>query len=128
MKSREDVEKLEKLIGQLNGLHAELSRLAGNSPNDELDLFKLKIVNTVLKTASEVLGRGYLPFDDFSQFTADDLPTNTDVTVILTQYINQAERFRSDNVICYADTWVYQVNGSPSDILARPPSKVGSRE
>ncbi len=43
MKTKEDVDKLEKVIGQLNGLHAEVSQLAKKSPNDGVNAFKLKL-------------------------------------------------------------------------------------
>jgi hypothetical protein len=127
MKSPEDVEKLEKVIGQLNGLHSELSLLAKKAPNDGLNLFKLKLVNKVLMSANELLVAGYVPFDDFSQFSEDDLPTNSDVTVVLTQYMEQVERFRSDHMVWYGSKWVYRINGSPGDIEGRSPTKIGNR-
>ena len=53
MNTKEDVENLEKLIGQLNGLHSEISQLAKKSPNDGLNIFKLKLVNKVLSSGNE---------------------------------------------------------------------------
>ena len=44
MKTLKEVEVLEKLIGQLKGLHAEISQLARKSPNDGLNPFKLKLI------------------------------------------------------------------------------------
>jgi hypothetical protein len=38
MKTKDDVENLEKLIGQLSGLHAEIFQLAKKSPNDGLNV------------------------------------------------------------------------------------------
>ena len=127
MKTTEDVEKLHKLIGQLGGLHSELSLLAKKSPNDGLNLFKMKLVNKVVQGANELLSGGYLPFDDFRQFSEDALPTNSDVTLILTQYMEQVERFRSDHVRFHVNQWCYVINGVPSDVEARPPTKVGAR-
>jgi hypothetical protein len=124
IRSTEEVERLEKLIGQLNGLHTELSLLAKKSPNDALNLFKMKLVNNVLERANALLVGRYAPFDDFSQFSEDSVPTNSDVTLVLAQYIEQVERFRSDNVV-YASGWVYTVNGAASEIKARPPTRVG---
>jgi hypothetical protein len=128
MKSKVDVDKLEKLIGQLNGLHTEVSLLAKKSPNDGLNLFKMNLVNKVLKHANDLLVGNYLPFDDFSQFSQDALPTNSDVALILAQYLEQVERFRSDHVIYDERTfkWVYRLGGSPSDIQSKPPTKIGA--
>ena|ERR1017187_3615580 len=124
MKTEEDVQKLEKLIGQMNGLHSELSQLAKKSPNDGLNLFKIKFVNKVLQDANDFLTGRYSPFEDFDQFTEDALPTNSDVTLILTQYMEQIERFRSDNVVYKLNKYVYVLGGSPSDVEARMPTKV----
>ncbi|MCU9850554.1 hypothetical protein OEZ60_21500 [Defluviimonas sp. WL0024] len=126
MKAREDVEKLEKLTGQLNSLHAEVAALAKKSPNDGVNAFKLKLINKVLELGNQILGEKYRPFPDFEAFESDDLPSTSDVTMVLGQYIEEAERFRSDNVV-YEGGWHYQVNGSASNVRAAPPSKIGRK-
>lgn len=126
MNSREDVEKLEKVIGQLQGAHTEISGLAKKSPNDSLNPFKLKLINKIIEAANSVLGDGYKPFDDFDQFDPDDVPTTSDVTMILSQYMEEAERYRSDNV-AYEGTWKYVVDGETTDIRSGPPSKIGRK-
>lgn len=126
MKTNDDVDKLEKLIGQLNGLQAELSSLAKKSPNDGLNLFKMKLVNKVLQNANNLLVGGYVPFEDFTEFTEEQLPTNSDVTLILAQYLEQVERYRSANVVMHNHSWVYVVAGNPSDMNSRPPTKIGA--
>jgi hypothetical protein len=127
MKKKEDVEALEKLIGQIHGLHAEISQLAKKSPNDGLNKFKLKLVNKVIASGNDLLRGRYRPFDDFDQFDEDDLPTNSDVTMILSQYIEQTERFRSDNVAWDDESykWFYVVDGELSSIEGAKPTKVG---
>lgn len=125
MKTSEDIEKLEKLIGQLQGLHSEISQLAKKSPNDGLNVFKLKLVNKVLENGNAILTGRYMPFDDFHQFDEDQLPTNSDVTMILAQYMEQAERFRSDHVAYSQHKWRYVLDGAPSAIEGRQPTKVG---
>ncbi|WP_421693236.1 hypothetical protein [Aestuariivirga sp.] len=126
MKSKEDVEKLEKVIGQLQGAHAEIGLLAKKSPSDSLNSFKLKLINKVLVAANSVLGKKYRPFDDFEQFDSDDAPTTSDVTLILAQYMEEVERYRSDNVI-HDYGWFYVVGGETTEIPAGPPSKVGRK-
>jgi hypothetical protein len=125
MKTEGDVRALEKLITQLAGMHAEITQLVKKSPNDGLNRFKLSLVNKVLEDANSILVGEYVPFDDFEGFNVDDLPTNSDAAMVLSQYIDQAERYRSNNV-AYSDySWWYLVNGAKSDILAKPPTKVG---
>lgn len=128
MKTKEEVEKLEKLIGQLQGLHSEISQLAKKSPNDGLNLFKLRLVNKVLASGNDILAGRYRPFDDFSQFEQEGLPTNSDVTMILAQYMEQAERFRSDNVQYHDHRWCYIVGGAPSDMQAMAPTRAGAQK
>src|SRR5690606_37921877 len=105
MKSTSDVEPLERLIVQLKGLHDEISQLAKKSPNDGLNKFKLKLVKSVIASANTILPAGYTPFGDFSQFLEEDVPSNSDVTLVITQYIEQVERFRSDNVTYHDYEW-----------------------
>lgn len=131
MDSKEDVERLEKLIGQLQGLYSEIGALAKKSPSDAVNLFKLKLINRVLATGNEVLGDKYKPFDEFDQFDSDDTPSTSDVTMVVAQYLEEVERFRSDNVI-HNETignygWRYVVGGKASNIPSGPPTKSGRK-
>jgi hypothetical protein len=125
MKTADEVKALEKLITQLTGMHAEITQLVKKSPNDGLNKFKLSLVNKVLADASSILVGKYVPFDGFSEFDVDDLPTNSDVALVLSQYIDQAERYRSANVTLADYSWWYWVNGARSNIPAKPPTQVG---
>lgn len=127
MKTSDDVEELERLIVQLGGMHTEISQLAKKSPNDALNAFKLKLVNKVIAAGNAILPKGYRPFEDFGQFDSDDMPTNSDVTLILSQYMEQAERYRSDHVVYEEYKWVYKVNDRASNIPAAEPTKVGEK-
>jgi hypothetical protein len=127
MKDRSEVENLEKLIGQLQGLHSEITLLAKKSPNDAVNTFKLGLINRVIKTGNDVLGLSYLPFVDFEGFNSDDVPSTSDVALVLAQYMEEAERYRFDNVEWNHGKWVYVLNGEASDIPSGAPSKVGRR-
>lgn len=124
MEKIEDVEKLEKIVGQLQAAHAEITILAKKAPADSLNSFKLKMINNVIKESNKVLGKKYKPFDEFGE---DDLPSNSDVTMILAQYMEEAERYRSDNVTRRHGQWYYIVSGEGSDIPSGMPSKVGRK-
>jgi hypothetical protein len=127
MNSKEEVELLEKLIGQLQGLHDEITTLAKKSPNDGLNAFKLRLVNKVLANSNLLLKGRYRPFDDFDQFDSDALPSNSDATMILAQYMEQIERLRSDNVEKNANyDWCYIIKGRVSDIPSKAPTRVGT--
>jgi len=124
MLTRKKVDHFEKLTGQLTGIHDELSALAKKTPNDAVNLFKLKFVNAVLTQCNELLGSDYRPFGDFKEFDADTLPSNSDVTFIASQYLQALEKFRSDNVIqSKTGWWVYAVKDG-EEIRAAPPAKL----
>lgn len=127
MKSRSDVEALEKLIGQLQGLHSEISLLAKKAPSAAVNAFKLRLINNVVAAANDVLSPNYLPFGDFQAFDSDDVPSTSDVALVLAQYMEEAERYRSDNVKHWQGKWVYVVDGDASDVQSGPPTKVGKK-
>ena len=82
----------------MDGLHKEITALARKSPNDGVNKFKLKFINAVLIEANDVLGDDYKPLREFVSFDVDELPSNSDVTFILGQYIEEMERKRADNI------------------------------
>lgn len=94
--NREDIEQLEKVTGKLEGLHREITLLARKSSKDALNTFKLKLVNSALAAANEILGDEHQPVKGFTQFDVDDVPSNSDATVVLAIYLEELERYRSD--------------------------------
>ena len=127
METIQEIEMLEKLIGQLKGLHTEIGALAKKSPNDAVNSFKLKLVNKILEMGSTVLGEKYKPFEGFDNFEEDDAPSTSDVTMVVAQFIEEAERYRSDNVKWHGGRWRYILNGQPSEVESGPPTKIGRK-
>ncbi|AFZ25116.1 hypothetical protein Cylst_2944 [Cylindrospermum stagnale PCC 7417] len=107
---RKDVDEFEKLSGQLQGVYDELSVLSKKSPNDGVNEFKLKFVNKLLNDSNKFLGEKYRPFEDFSEFDVDNLPQNSDVVFILTQYLQCFEKLRADNVKNTSTGWYWVVD------------------
>ena len=95
---RQDVDRFEKLAGQVQSVYDEIAVLSKKSPNDAVNRFKLKFVNSLLTQGNELLGDEYAPFKDFSEFDDDDVPQNSDVVFILSQYLQCFEKLRADNV------------------------------
>lgn len=118
LKNIEDIEKLEKTIGQLKAVHGEMSLLSRKSQNDAVNKFKLGMINKVIASANDVLGSDYRPFEDFEAFDVDELPSNSDVVFVIAQYLEEIERYRTDNVVRHDYNWVYLIGGEPSEILA----------
>lgn len=124
-----DINKFEKTQSQLEGLLSEITILGKKSPNDGVNKFKLKFINEILLSGNEILGKTYKPLDSFEQFDEDDLPSNSDVTFILSQYLNCLEKLRSDNIYQeqkydgnkYIYEWFWAVD--KSKIKTAPPKK-----
>lgn len=123
MKTQEDVEKLEKTIGQLKVIHREVSLLSKKSPSDAINPFKLKMINAVIQSANSVLGDEYMPIEEFEKFDDDDAPSTSDVVFVVAQYMEEIERFRTDNVVYQNFELVYVLNGKPSSVLADAKSR-----
>ena len=92
------------------------------SPDSPINSFKLKFVNHLLKTANELLVGHYKPFDDFDIFSDDELPSNSDVVMILSQYIECMEKLKLKNVTILSGEWFWLVDGKASkNKTTRPP-------
>ena len=123
MDKQSDIPQFEKLEQQLHSFLAEISTLSTKKPNDPLNKFKLKFINSTLAGLNRLL-QDDRPFPDFDQFDPDDLPSNSDVVVILSQYAAAVYRFRVENTIQDDDRnhyWI--IRGKASDLLAGNPDR-----
>ena len=122
---RSDIDIFEKLVAQLSSIHQEMSVLAKRAPNDAVNAFKIKLINAAISRSNELLGERCRPFSDFTSFSAEDLPSNSDVTFIVSQYLECAEKFRSDNI---ADNgmgdWYWITKENPYSLPTAPPKKL----
>ena len=121
---RNQIDEFEKLNGQLESFYRELAALSKKSPNDAVNTFKLRFVNTTLKNCNAFLCKKYKPFDDFNQFNIDDVPSNSDLTFIIAQYMQAMEKFRSDNIYEDFNKWYYKIKDSNDQIRTTSPAKI----
>lgn len=122
MQKQDDIPLFEKLEQQLHSFLREISSLSAKKPNDPLNKFKLKFINTTLDGLNQLLANDR-PFSDFDRFDPDDLPSNSDVVVLLSQYAAAVHRYRVDNSE-YNERdrrWVWIVGDKATDILAGRP-------
>jgi hypothetical protein len=113
--NKTEIDRFEKLSGQLISVYEEMSLLSKKNPNDAVNKFKLKFVNKLIQEANEFLSKGYHPFDDFDCFDEDDIPHTSDVVFILSQYLQCFEKFRSDNVYRQGDDWYWKIKIDEND-------------
>jgi hypothetical protein len=120
VKTLKDVDRFEKVEQQLHAMLADVSELSRKKANDGLNEFKLKFVNALLDNLNDLLNE-HKPFEDFKKFDENDLPTNSDVVVILSQYAAAMLLFREKNTRVEGGYWHWVVDGNK---LARTESPV----
>ncbi len=82
---------------QLEGIYAEIGLLSKKKPDSPINKFKLKLINEVINKANGLLGKNYVSFSDFKNFDEDEVPTASDVVLILSQYLKSMDKFRFDH-------------------------------
>ena len=127
MIEKQQVDELETLIGQLFSLHSELTGLAKKSSTDAVNAFKLKLINKTLERCNDLLGVAYRPFDDFALFDNDDVPSNSDVTLVLGQYQSALENFRSEHIRSKSGYWFYDLSDGSDTVRTMPPARLTKR-
>ena len=121
--TEEEINQFEKTQSQINGLYNEIGLLSKKNPNDAVNKFKLKFINQTISESNELLGEEYKPYLDFDKFEEEELPTTSDVTMMLEQYLNCLEKLRSDNLEYSVGTYYWLVDGEISDIKTAHPQK-----
>lgn len=120
MDKKDDIVEFEKAEQQLYSFLAEVSELSKKRPNDPLNKFKLKFINTTLSRLNKIL-KSDRPFEGFDEFDIDDLPSNSDVVLLLSQYAAAVHRFRLENTTNDGDDSTWIVRGRETDIHAGDP-------
>ena len=78
----------KKVLDQVRTLKYEFKALSAKKPNDMVNEFKVKYVNQTLTDANAVLGDDK-PYKNFELFSDEELPTNSDVLIILSLYLDR---------------------------------------
>ena len=111
-----DVELYITTFNQMKTLYDEILSLSQKKPNDPINKFKLNLINQVLSNSNVLLNDEFKPFPDFDLFNESEMPSNSDVTVMLSQYLDSMERFRSKNITQeYNRDWIWIVEDADVD-------------
>lgn len=119
---RKDIDLFLKTNSQMKAMYKEILELSKKKPNDGVNLFKLKLINKLLEDANKLLQNNYKPFDDFVIFDEDEIPTNSDVTIIMSQYLNAMEILRCDNIEESGFDCYWKIDGKISDMRTNLPT------
>src|SRR5438552_8787402 len=95
---RSDVDKYQRVRSQLEAFHREFEAPAKKAATSALNPFKLKIVNQAIAEANLVLGNEFLPIREFKHSPDEELPSYSDVSMVLAQYLEALEVLRCRNI------------------------------
>jgi len=123
MISKEQVDELEILMGQLRSIHTELTALSKKSPNDGVNKFKLGFINTVIERCNAFLGDPYRPFKEFATFDLEEVVSNSDATFMVSLYLEAIEKYRSDHIMKEIGLWYYDMPEGQK-VRTAPPAKI----
>jgi hypothetical protein len=118
-----DVDFFEKVKAQLKQLHNEVSALSKSKPDNPINKFKLGFINEKIGEANTILTGEFKPFKDFAVFNADELPSNSDVVMVLSQYLDCLEAWRSAHIHYSPGQGHRWKTDDGQDIRTDPPSR-----
>jgi hypothetical protein len=120
----EQVDNFERIQAQMHGLYVEVGALSKKKPDDPINKFKLGLVNQILDQANKILGEENRPFQNFEQFDEVELPSNSDVVLIISQYLDCLERLRVANITHdKLGKWYWLIDNERSARRAASPRK-----
>ena len=90
----ERVKWYKKTLKQLQTFHREISIVSHKKPDSPLNKFKLGLINETMGKANLVLGDEFRPFPDFTTFDEANMPSASDVVVVISHYVDGFHTFR----------------------------------
>jgi hypothetical protein len=120
------VSECELIQAKLQGLYDEVLTLTKKSPGDPFNKFKVTLVNGVVAAANGLLtAQGMAtPIGGFEELDDVTLPTNSDVVLVLSQYLQCLEKLRADNVMQSGGPWYWVIDGERSTRRTAPPRRI----
>lgn len=134
LSKKEHAVELTKLRPELTEALNDFKELSKKKPHESVNKFKLKFVNKIILKANTILTEERLPDDEFEAFNEDEIPSNSDVVLMLNQYSAALKRLYQDaGIFQYSTLKGWIVNGERYSYnrelgLFRQPSEPLSRE
>lgn len=108
-KTTEDQLKLFSTISPLlQSAFNEVKEFSKKKQDELLNLKKVKMINRLLEKAKVVL-KNEPTIDFLDMLDEDDLPSNSDAVLIMSQFISAMNKFRSDHY--HSNSWGIDDNG-----------------
>jgi hypothetical protein len=106
----------DRVKSQLKDLETEMASLSKKKPDGAINTFKLSLINEKLVQANQILSNEDRPFAEFEVFTKDAMPTNSDVVIVITQYLNRLGSWRADHVRKDGYDWVWNFESEEEEL------------
>ena len=119
----EEISNFEAVAVQVESIYSEIAALSKKKPDDPLNKFKLGLVNNVLSASLKILGPTNAPVGAPTALPDDELPSHSDVTIVLGMYLGALEKFRADNIYEDYGDWYWKTSDD-QNIRTGPPRKV----
>lgn len=100
--SEDAVKQYELLFPLVEATYKEIQELSKKKPDSPLNTFKIKSINRVLEPIKELL-KEEDSFQFLDTLDIDDVPTNSDVVLILSQYRGALSIFKGKYYYCDDD-------------------------
>lgn len=92
--TQQEGEQYDLLLPLLKATYLEMQELSKKKPESPLNAYKVKAVNRILEPIKDLL-KNEPTYNFLDTLDNEDLPTNSDVVLILSQYQKSMELFRS---------------------------------
>jgi hypothetical protein len=108
MKTTGELDAYIKLLMQFTKMTEVFEKLSKSTPNDHINDLKLECINVMLEQANALIVKNNKPIIGIVAFDPEKKPTNSDVYLILSQYLACMKKYgleqtRNYNSKCY---WV----------------------
>lgn len=95
-----DIDQYSLLYPLLSETYKEMQELSKKKPESVLNTFKVKLVNRILNPANNLL-KNEPTYEFLDLLDSDNLPTNSDVLIIIGQYLKAMDMFYRKHVDKY---------------------------
>jgi len=86
--------KFDKIEYRLNSIYVEFDKLSKKKPDSVINTYKLKQINDLFREANNLFDEGNISIEKLSLFDDTELPSYSDVVIVLTQYLEVLDYFR----------------------------------
>ena len=96
MPTQKEIDIYEELRPKIASVRDTIKALSSKKPDEILNLFKIRRINILIGQANSLL-KDVKPYNDFDTFEEDELPSNSDVLLIIELYLESFHRYWINN-------------------------------